>query len=96
MGIEERCRYILAAEAIAEEQGIDIDIEGLDDEVQRAKQQCKKDGVDFDEEIYRQETVEKYKYAAVMQWLQQNLKVEVLPWGGEAGQVQQQTEVAAV
>jgi hypothetical protein len=87
MGLEERCRYVLASEAIAEEQGIDVDIEGLEDEVDRAKQQCKADGVEFDPDVYRQETVEKLRYAAVMQWLQQNLKVEVLPWGG-AGDAQ--------
>eukprot|EP00878_Enallax_costatus_P021398 GHUV01022648.1.p1 GENE.GHUV01022648.1~~GHUV01022648.1.p1 ORF type:complete len:386 (+),score=99.70 GHUV01022648.1:352-1509(+) len=96
LGLEERCRYILASEAIAEEQGIQVDIEGLDTEVERAKQQCKKDNVGFDEDVYRQEIIEKLKYAAVMQWLRQNLKVDVLPWGGEAGQVQQQPEMAAV
>eukprot|EP00775_Hariotina_reticulata_P008847 gene8847-9026_t len=39
------------------------------------------DGVDFDPDVYRAEMIEKLRYAAVMQWLQQNLKVEVLPWG---------------
>jgi alanyl-tRNA synthetase len=91
MGLEERCRYVLAAEAIAEEQGIDVDIEGLEEEVERAKQQCKADKVDFDPDVYRIEMVEKLRYAAVMQWLQQNLKVEVLPWGG-AGAAQQAAE----
>jgi hypothetical protein len=30
-------------------------------QVVRAKDQCRKDGVAFDEEIYRQEMVEKYR-----------------------------------
>eukprot|EP00882_Tetradesmus_deserticola_P004536 GHRQ01004782.1.p1 GENE.GHRQ01004782.1~~GHRQ01004782.1.p1 ORF type:complete len:518 (+),score=256.13 GHRQ01004782.1:105-1658(+) len=88
LGLEERCRYVLAAEAIAEEQGIDVEVEGLEAEVDRAKEQCRADKVDFDPDVYRQEAIEKLRYGAVMQWLQQNLKVEVLPWGG-AGAVQQ-------
>ncbi|WIA15544.1 hypothetical protein OEZ85_002177 [Tetradesmus obliquus] len=95
MGLEERCRYVLAAEAIAEEQGIDVDIEGLEEEVERAKAQCKAEKVDFDPDVYRQETVEKLRYAAVMQWLQQNLKVEVLPWGGEGAAEQAAATQAA-
>eukprot|EP00879_Flechtneria_rotunda_P029933 GHRR01032400.1.p1 GENE.GHRR01032400.1~~GHRR01032400.1.p1 ORF type:complete len:179 (+),score=64.16 GHRR01032400.1:340-876(+) len=83
-GLEERCRYVLATEAIAGEQGIDVEMEGLDEEVERAKQEAKKDNVGFDEEVYKAELVEKLRYAAVMQWLQNNLKIEVLPWGTAA------------
>jgi hypothetical protein len=30
-------------------------------QVARAKEQCRKDGVAFDEEVYRQEMAEKYR-----------------------------------
>lgn len=84
-GLEERCRYVLASEAIAEEQGLSVEMDGIDEEVARAKEQCRADGVPFDEDVYRAEMAEKLRYAAVMQWLQQNLKVDVLPFGGGGG-----------
>lgn len=95
-GLEERCRYVLASEAIAEEQGLEIEMEGLDEEIARAKKQCKEDGVQFDPDVYRAELIEKYKYAAVMQWLQQNLKVDVLPWGGAGAAAAAAPEMAGV
>lgn len=73
-----------------------MDVEGLDEEVARAKQQCKQDGVDFDPDVYRAEMIEKLRYAAVMQWLQQNLKVEVVPWGGQAQSAQPEPKTVGV
>ncbi len=77
---------MLASDAIAEEQGISVTLndEDLDADVAAARAACKRDGVGFDEDSYRAEAAEKYRYAAVMAWLQANLKVEVLPWGGSA------------
>jgi hypothetical protein len=34
-GLQERCKYVLASDAIAEEQQLAVEMEGLDDEVGR-------------------------------------------------------------
>jgi hypothetical protein len=52
--LEERCRFFLGADAIAEAEGIDVEAAGVDEEVARAKAQFKDQALgEFNEDAYR-------------------------------------------
>jgi len=52
--LEERCRYLLAADEIIEAEGLDVEAKGVEEEVERAREQFAVQGLgEFSEEGYR-------------------------------------------
>lgn len=78
--LEERCKYLLAADAISEAEGLEVQAEGVDEEVARAQAQYTAQGLDeFNEDGYRAETLEKLRYMAVMEFLTATVKINTVP-----------------
>ena len=52
--LEERCKYLLASDEIAEAEGLELEVTGVDQEVAKAKADYASQGLEeFNEEAYR-------------------------------------------
>lgn len=60
-----------------------MDEELVKEQVEAARETFTKDGLGFSDEGLTEDATEKLKTATVMQWLQQNAKITVLPWKGD-------------
>ena len=93
--LEERCRFLLAADDILEAEGLDVEASGVDEEVQKAKAEYAARGLDgFDEDAFRAEAAERLRYLAAMEFLQGAVKINVVPAAGASGKAPAATAAA--
>lgn len=78
--LEEQGRFLVAMEDIAERESIVVLQEELEEEVDKMKQNLEAEGLQYQMEVLEAKASEQLKAMKVMQWLQDNIKVEVKPW----------------
>lgn len=78
--LEERAKWMIAADEIYQEQQLQVDEKELQEEVDRAKQDLQSNKLEYDEEALREQSLEQLKNWKVMCWLQSKAKIELQPW----------------
>ena len=80
--LAERARFLMAADEIFDAEGLALSEEDVALEVASAVETFERDGLEYDATMVRQNVEEQIKMMKVMQWLSDNVKVEVLPAAG--------------
>lgn len=78
--LAEQCRWLVAVDDIFTREALALDEGKFEGELEQLKAKMTEDGLEFEEDMLRDQTREQFKAAAVMDWLQRCANINVRPW----------------